>query len=230
MTATISLDALSRKARRRKTGREVAAEEARRRWEAVRSAVAEQADHLSDAAGEQFREARAAAAPQVGRLRKQADHLADAAADQLRDISAEIAPQLARLYLDVKEATRHEGERIIEAINRAADEALAEAHAKERRRRVWALIGWTTFGLAAGALLASEYGRRQRDAHDEIAVHDVALDQATRREEDRVQDLRDQDLRDQDLHPQDLTGDMPARDVAVPVAAGDVRPLRQDLG
>lgn len=206
MTAMMSIDALTRRGRRSKG--ELAAEEARRRWETVRAAVAAQADSLADTAGEQLREARKATEPQVKKVRNRALELADPVAERIRDevadVSADLSPQVARILLDIKEATRDEAERVMRTLHESAEQAREEARTEERRGRVWALLGWTLFGMAAGALLASEYGKRQRA--------DVALPEIT-----QGQPARDQPMPGQDARAQDARA---AEDAAVPVADG----------
>lgn len=180
MSATV-IDRLRRRAK--PTKRDVAALEARRAWEVVRTGVTERADTFADLAGDQLadvresaahqladarkvtgkqlKEARKAAAPRVGQLRDRAVDLIDPVADRMReeltDLTATAGRELSRLALDVRDASRTEADRIIQAFHASAEDARVE----ERRGRVRALIGWAAFGLVAGALLARELEQRK---------------------------------------------------------------------
>lgn len=170
MTRTISKDTLRKKV----SGiadddrREAASAEARKRWEEMRTVLAERADTLSDAAEEQWEHARDSAKPQVKRLKRRAADARDAVdnaldperlRDELSGLSSQLGRNLAGLGIDLKDATRTEADRIIGAIQDAAD----EAREQERKRRVRALIGWTAFGMVAGAVLAMQFGPKGRD-------------------------------------------------------------------
>jgi hypothetical protein len=168
-----------RKPKGRKAAKKEAAKrkaEAARRWHELRSTVedraetwldvaGDRAETWLDAAGDHVEHARDAAAPQVKRGYKKAVKAIDPVADRLRDeideLSSAARDQVVRLAVDVKDATRGEADRIIEEIHRSAEEARAE----ERSGRVKALVGWTVFGMIAGALLAREIESRRQDVH-----------------------------------------------------------------
>ncbi len=181
MTRTISTDTLRKKVSgiTDEASRDAAAAEARRRWEEMRSTLVDRAEVLSDAAEDQWDQARHAARPKVKRLRKKASKAIDAVeetldGDRLRAEAAEVSAQLRRnlagLGLDLRDAAKTEADRIIRAVQDAAE----EQREAERKRRVRALVGWTLFGMAAGAILAVQFGpTRGEEAVDAPELGDV---------------------------------------------------------
>ncbi len=163
--STRTIDRVKKKARNltEEDRREAAAKEARRRWEEVRSTIASTADHVSDVAEEQWGHARDAASPTVKRIRQKAADVIETDLDWLRhelsDVSGEVGRNLLSLGSDVKDASRAEANRIIAAIHDNAEKAREE----ERKRRVRALVGWTAFGMVAGAVLAIQFGPKQTE-------------------------------------------------------------------
>ncbi|CAN5404216.1 hypothetical protein BH23ACT9_BH23ACT9_13800 [soil metagenome] len=170
MASTISLEDLQTP-KGRKAAAKKARKEARKTWDTVRATVEDRTETLLDAAGDQFDTARDAATPQVKRMHKKAVKAIDPVADKVRsefaDVSSVAARQVARLATDVRDATRGEADRIIEAIHDSAEEARAE----ERRGRVRALIGWTLFGMVAGAVLARQMQSTPQDDAIEVRSH-----------------------------------------------------------
>ncbi len=138
--------------------REAAAKEARRRFHEMKASLASTADHVSDVAEEQWEQARDAAGPTVKRMRKRAVDVIDNDLEWLRgelsDVSGQVGRGLITLGTDVKDASRVQTDRILQAIHDNAEQAREE----ERRKRVRALIGWTAFGMVAGAVLALQFG------------------------------------------------------------------------
>lgn len=123
-----------------------ALEEARRRFADAKDAALKAKDRAADAIGELDTDG----------LRRDA-----------KNLSAEVGHRLLEFGSDVTEATRHEADRIIGQIHEAAEQARREAEAArrmaeeaERKRRVRALIGWTAFGLVAGAVLSNALGSK----------------------------------------------------------------------
>jgi hypothetical protein len=154
--------------------REAAAREARRRWEEIRAAVSARAEDLAEAAEEQWEHARDVAAPRVDHLRKRAAEVFDTDLDRIRgevgDVVGDVRRAVVGLGVDVKDASRAEADRIIRAIHETAE----EAREAERRRRVRALVGWTAFGMVAGAVLALQLGpKRDRDEPDAMLPDEV---------------------------------------------------------
>jgi hypothetical protein len=143
---------------------EAAAAEARRRFEEVRAAIAARAEDLAEAAEDQWEHARDAAAPKVKELRKRAADVWD------HDV-ADLRRSVIGLGVDVRDASRAEADRVIRAIQESAEQARLEVREAERRRRVRALVGWTAFGMVAGAILALQFGPRSRA--DEVAADPI---------------------------------------------------------
>lgn len=127
----------------------------------ARKAAAPRLADARKATAHQLADARDAAAPQVRHLRDRAasviDPVAEKVREELSDLTANAGRELSRLAVDVRDATRGEADRIIQAFHDSAEDARAE----ERRGRVRALIGWTVFGLVAGAVIAREYEQRR---------------------------------------------------------------------
>jgi signal transduction histidine kinase len=170
---------------RRKTPAETAAEEARRRWEILRAQAAERTEDLLDAAGDQLEHAREVTAPRVRDARERAVKAATPVAERLREqavdtsarlrqeateASARASRELARIVTDVRDASRVEADRIIQAIHDQAEEARAE----ERKRRARAVLGFTVFGMLAGALLYRELDQRRAAQSDQDQGHEQA--------------------------------------------------------
>jgi hypothetical protein len=124
--------------RTRMTKREAAVDDTRRRLAEIRAAVASRAEDLADQAEERWEDAREAAAPRVADLRR----------------------LVAGIGVDVRDVSRAEADRVIEAVRRSAAESRAEVVEADRRRGGRAAVGWTAVGLVAGYLLASRVGPR----------------------------------------------------------------------
>lgn len=180
--STSTLDRVTRKARNKardiaeEDRRDVAAREARKRWEEIRNSLSSTAEQWADVAEGQWEQARDAAAPKVGQMKRRASEFIESDLEWLRDEVSDLATDLrgsaAKLSADVRTSSKAEADRIIKAVQRSVDEAREE----DRRRRVRALVGWTAFGMAAGAFLALKFGPKEQD---EVAERIVVADRPT---------------------------------------------------
>lgn len=138
------------------------ADDLRSRADELRSSAADLRDRAEEAgeqAADAIRRARTQAEPKVKDLRDRAKaRLDDVDTDRLRAeakrASSDLGHQLVRLGVEVGDATRHEAERLVDAVRESAEEARQEKAKAARDRRVRALVGWTLFGVVAGAVLA----------------------------------------------------------------------------
>lgn len=189
MSRTSSVDTLRKKVSgiTSDSKREAAAKEARRKWEHAREALTDRADALSDAAEDQWEHARDAAGPKVKQLRKKADDLLDTDFDfDFHKMKAEVATaanrmgdNLITLGTDLRDASSAEADRVIQAIQDSADEVRLQTEERERKRRIRALIGWTLFGMAAGAVLAMQFGPKNEDVNPVAEIDDDPSDDAS---------------------------------------------------
>lgn len=122
--------------------------------------VRDRFEDIGEIVSESAREQAERARPHLKRWREQAAEAAQQTAEDLRrlrsearEASADVTQDLMSLGIDVKDAGRREADRVIAAIEASAEQARAEAEEREHRRRVRALIGWTVFGMVAGAAL-----------------------------------------------------------------------------
>lgn len=170
--------------------REAAIRDAQRRVEDMRDVLADRADTLGEVAEERLEQARDATAPKVEQLRRKAadaldtDINLDRIRAELADASAQVGQNLVKVGLDLKAATKDEADRIITTLHESAE----EARRQERRKRVRALVGWTVFGMAAGAVLAWRFGPNSDDPTPEEAdaiLHTITDDPASQPEEEQ---------------------------------------------
>ncbi|MGI9016910.1 MAG: hypothetical protein ACR2HR_07380 [Euzebya sp.] len=198
MTRTASIDTLRSKISgiTDEERREAAAKEARRRWEEARAVLTDRADALGDAAEEHWGHARQAARPQVKKLRKKAkkarkmldaDFDLDRFRSELSSVGSQLGHGLTSLSVDLRDAGAAEADRIIQAVHASAEEVRLKTVEQERKQRVRALVGWTIFGMVAGAVLATQFGPKQADEPADLLAAELT-DDVTATEEESLSD------------------------------------------
>lgn len=148
----------------------------------VRDRFEDVGEIVSESAKEQAERAR----PHLKRWREQAADAAKQTAEDLRrlgsearEASADVTEDLMSLGIDMKDAGRREADRVIAAIEASAEQARAEAEEREHRRRVRALVGWTAFGMVAGAVLTWRLTASDGEDPIESASADASTDAST---------------------------------------------------